>query len=53
MAPIETKTALLQGLLSGESYGLALIERVLSCSGGSIKLLQGRVYPALRELAGC
>jgi PadR family transcriptional regulator PadR len=50
MAPIDTKAALLQALISGESYGLELIERVHTCSNGSIKLLQGRVYPALRQL---
>ena len=50
MAPIETKAALLQALIRGESYGLELIDRVHDLTNGSVLLLQGRVYPALREL---
>lgn len=47
---VDTKSALLQGLLQGEAYGLELIERVKSRTNGTVLLLQGRVYPALREL---
>src|SRR5262245_5552715 len=47
---VDTKSALLQALLEGEGYGLELIERVRSRTGGAVNLLQGRVYPALREL---
>jgi PadR family transcriptional regulator PadR len=50
MAPIETKAALLQALIRGESYGLELIDRVRDLTNGSVLLLQGRVYPSLREL---
>ena len=47
---IDTRSALLQALLDGEGYGLELIERVKSRTNGAVDLLQGRVYPALREL---
>ena len=47
---IDTRTAILQALMKGESYGLEVIDRVKEMSGGKIKLLQGRVYPVLREL---
>ena len=50
MAPIDTKLALLQALVRGESYGLELIDRVRDLTGGQVTLLQGRVYPMLREL---
>jgi PadR family transcriptional regulator PadR len=50
MTNIDTKVALLQALIQGESYGLELIERVKDATRGQVKLLQGRVYPALREL---
>ena len=47
---LDTKIALLQALVSGESYGLELIERVRTASRGKVILFQGRVYPVLREL---
>ena len=50
MTLIDTKFALLQALISGESYGLELIERVRTHTHGEVRLLQGRVYPVLRQL---
>jgi PadR family transcriptional regulator, regulatory protein PadR len=50
MTAIDTKVALLQALLQGESYGLELIERVKKATGGRTTLMQGRVYPVLRQL---
>ena len=47
---MDVKGALLQALMSGDSYGLELIQRVKADTGGRAKLLEGRVYPALREL---
>ena len=47
---LDTRTALLQALIRGESYGLELIERVRDLTEGRMKLMQGRVYPLLREL---
>ena len=50
MTAIDTKVALLQALIQGESYGLELIERVKKATGGRTTLMQGRVYPVLRQL---
>lgn len=51
MSPtLDTRTALLQALVQGESYGLELIERVSNDTNGKLKVLQGRVYPVLRQL---
>jgi PadR family transcriptional regulator, regulatory protein PadR len=51
MAPsIDVRTAILLALVSGKSYGLEIIQRVLDRTGGKIKIPQGRVYPILREL---
>jgi PadR family transcriptional regulator PadR len=50
MASVDTKLALLQALVQGESYGLELIERVNEMTRGEVKIIQGTVYPALREL---
>lgn len=47
---LDVKSALLQALISADSYGLELIERVKEGTNGYLILLQGRVYPALREL---
>lgn len=47
---IDPKTALLQALISGEGYGLELIERVKERTGGKVVLGQGSIYPALRAL---
>lgn len=48
--PVTAKTALLQALVSGDGYGLELIERVRERTDGKIKLHQGSVYPALRSM---
>lgn len=48
--PISAKTALLQILLTGEGYGLDLIERVKTRTAGQVLLNQGSVYPALLKL---
>jgi len=50
MEPISTKAALLQALISGEGYGLELIERVREASQGRMILGQGTVYPLLRAM---
>ena len=47
---VNAKTALLQVLMSGDGYGLDLIERVKESTGGKVTLGQGTIYPALREL---
>ena len=49
-APVSTRTALLQVLVRGPGFGLQLIERVEEHTQGAIKLHQGSVYPALRDL---
>jgi len=48
--PLRAGTALLLALLQGPGYGLELIERVRVRSRGRIRLPQGAVYPALRDL---
>jgi len=47
---VTTKAALLQALIEGEAYGLALIARVKERTNGGVVLHQGSIYPALREL---
>jgi PadR family transcriptional regulator PadR len=47
---IDTRLALLQAFTHGESYGLEIIERVKKLTGGTVTIVQGRVYPVLREL---
>lgn len=47
---LDTTPALLQALLEGDSYGLELIERIKAATNGRVRLVQGRVYPALRAL---
>ena len=49
-APIKVETALLLALLEGPGYGLELIARVRKRSRGRVRLPQGAVYPALRDL---
>jgi len=44
------KSALLQALVQGPSYGLELIERVYERTHGEIRIVQGSVYPTLRDL---
>lgn len=48
--PISAKAALLQALLTGDGYGLDLIERVRARTRNTVLLNQGSVYPALRSL---
>ncbi len=48
---LNTVTVLLVELLRGPGYGLNLIERVRLRSRRRIRLRQGVVYPALRDLA--
>jgi PadR family transcriptional regulator PadR len=50
MTLLDTRTAILQALISKEGYGLELIDRVRDMTKGKVVLLQGRVYPLLREL---
>lgn len=50
MGSFDTKTALLQALVKGDNYGLALIDLVREMTNGEVTILQGRVYPVLREL---
>jgi PadR family transcriptional regulator, regulatory protein PadR len=47
---LNTRTALLQALITGHGYGLELAERVRERSRGKIDLGQGTLYPALRAL---
>jgi PadR family transcriptional regulator PadR len=47
---IDPQTALLQALISGDGYGLELIERVDERTQGKLRLAHGQVYPALRQL---
>jgi PadR family transcriptional regulator, regulatory protein PadR len=49
-SPINSKAALLQALIQKDGYGLDLIDRVRERTNGDVKLHQGSVYPALREL---
>src|SRR5512143_2993868 len=50
VAPLTTRAALLQALFAGPGYGLELIERIAARTGGRVRLGQGSVYPALRDL---
>ena len=47
---VSAKVALLQALIRADGYGLDLIERVKTQTGGRIVLGQGSIYPALREM---
>lgn len=47
-APLNSRAALLQVLLSGPGYGTELAARVKERSLGAIVLLQGSLYPMLR-----
>ena len=47
---VNAKTALLQALVSGNGYGLELIDRVKDLTAGRTVLGQGTIYPALRDL---
>jgi PadR family transcriptional regulator PadR len=50
MDPVTPKTALLQALLKGDSYGLELIDRVKASTKGKVVIRQATIYPALREM---
>jgi PadR family transcriptional regulator, regulatory protein PadR len=50
MTLIDVRTSLLLALMRGDSYGLELIQRIKDDTNGRAMLLEGRVYPALREL---
>jgi PadR family transcriptional regulator PadR len=50
MTLLDTRTALLQALIPKAGYGLELIDRVRERTRGKLILLQGRVYPLLRDL---
>lgn len=47
---LDSRTALLQALIRGESYGLELIERVGELYRGRKRLSQATIYPMLRAL---
>jgi len=47
---LDAKSALLQALIQGPSYGLELIERVYDSTSGEIRIVQGSVYPTLRDM---
>ncbi len=49
-APVNAKAGLLQALISSPGFGLDLIERVATRTGGKVTLHQGSVYPALRAM---
>ena len=49
-APVTAKAAILEALVQGETFGLELIKRVEERTNGKLRLGQGSVYPALREL---
>ena len=48
-SPLSARAALLQ-VLDYPAHGLELIRRVEQRTGGTIRLRQGSVYPALRQL---
>lgn len=48
--PLSAQAALLAALIEGKGYGLDLIERVKTRTGGHVKLNEGSVYPALRAM---
>jgi PadR family transcriptional regulator PadR len=49
-SPVNARAALLQSLISGPGFGLELIDRVKERTKGAIRLGQGSIYPALRDL---
>lgn len=51
-SPVTTRAALLQVLRLGEGFGLDLIERVETLTGGRIVLWEGAIYTALHNLEG-
>jgi len=49
---VSARTAILLALVKGKSFGLELIDRVSDSTKGAVKLGQGSIYPALRDLEG-
>lgn len=49
-ASVSARTAILLALVKGKSFGLELIDRVSDGTNGAVKLHQGSIYPALRDL---
>ena len=47
---LDARTALLQALIRGDSYGLELIDRVGKLHRGKTRLSQATIYPLLRTL---
>jgi DNA-binding PadR family transcriptional regulator len=47
---ITARTAVLLALRQGPGYGRGLVRRIRSASGGRLRLAEGSVYPALRQL---
>jgi DNA-binding PadR family transcriptional regulator len=47
---IDPRTLLLQALIKGPGFGLELLDRVETRSGGQVKLAQAQLYPVLRDL---
>ena len=50
MSFFTNQTAVLEALISGEAYGLELLDRVEERSKGAISLTNGSLYRALRAL---
>jgi PadR family transcriptional regulator PadR len=50
MDAVSTEAALLQALIAGDNYGLALINLVKERTKGKVILNQGTIYPALRKM---
>jgi PadR family transcriptional regulator PadR len=48
--PVTARAAILAALVSGESYGLEIIEKVKERTKGAIVLNEGSVYPALKAM---
>jgi DNA-binding PadR family transcriptional regulator len=49
-AMITARTAVLMALRQGPGYGRELIRRIRYATGGGVRLAEGTVYPALRQL---
>jgi PadR family transcriptional regulator, regulatory protein PadR len=49
---VTARTALLQALRGGPSYGRDLIRRIDRATAGRVRLADGSVYPALKALQG-
>lgn len=49
-SPLAPEMAILAALMSGKSYGLEVIDRVLARTNGAIRLTEGTVYPTLKSM---